>query len=43
VETDIVDLSRKLCEPLFVIFDYSSVPDDTYRQIVTEFMKGKVQ
>ena len=42
VETDIVDLVRKLCEPLFVIFDYSSVPEDIYRQIVTDFMKGKV-
>ena len=42
LETDIVDLVKKLCEPLFVIFDYFSVPDDIYRQIVTEFMKGKV-
>jgi len=42
VETDIVDLVRKLCEPLFVIFDYFSVPDVIYHQIVTDFMKGKV-
>ena len=42
VETDIVDLAKKLCEPLFVIFDYSSVPNDIYRQIVAKFIEGKV-
>jgi cellulose biosynthesis protein BcsQ len=41
-ETDIVDLVKKLCDPLFIIFDYFAVSDDMYRQIVTNFLKGKV-
>src|ERR1039457_2180402 len=42
VEAELVDLVKKLCEPLFVIFDFASFPDDIYRQIVTDFVKGKV-
>jgi hypothetical protein len=42
VETEIVDLVKKLCEPLFVIFDFASFPDEVYRQIVSDFVKGKV-
>ncbi|HEV3197595.1 MAG TPA: hypothetical protein VGZ73_06795, partial [Bryobacteraceae bacterium] len=42
VDTEIVELVKKLCEPLFVIFDYTTFPDDIYQQIVTDFVKGKV-
>jgi len=41
VEKDLVILVKQLCEPLFVIFDYSSVPDDVYRQIIADFTKGR--
>lgn len=43
VETEIVDLVKKLCEPLFVIFDFASVSDDVYRRIVTDFVRGKTR
>ncbi|MBZ5622507.1 MAG: hypothetical protein LAQ69_27800 [Acidobacteriia bacterium] len=36
VGTEIVELVKKLCEPLFVIFDYATFTDDVYRQIVTD-------
>lgn len=42
VETEIVDLVKKLSEPLFAIFDFATFSDDVYEQIVTAFVKGKV-
>jgi len=33
--------NRTFCEPLFIIFDFAEVPDGTYRQIVTDFLKGR--
>jgi cellulose biosynthesis protein BcsQ len=42
IESGIVNLVKDLCEPLFVIFDYASVPDEIYRQIVADFIEGKV-
>jgi len=41
VETEIVSLVKKLCEPLFVIFDYEEVPDDLYERIVADFLSGR--
>jgi len=41
-EMEIVDLVKKLCEPLFVIFDFAIFGDDIYEQIVTNFVNGKV-
>jgi hypothetical protein len=37
-----VETVKKFCEPLFVLFDYSAVPDEVYRQIVTDFVNGKI-
>jgi cellulose biosynthesis protein BcsQ len=42
IETEIVELVKKLCEPLFVLFDFATFTDDVYRQIVTDFLRGKV-
>jgi len=42
VESEIVELVKKLCEPLFVIFDFATFPDEVYQQIVTAFVHGKV-
>jgi cellulose biosynthesis protein BcsQ len=39
LETEIVDIVKKLCEPLFVIFDFAQFSDDEYTQIVTEFLQ----
>jgi len=36
-----VDTVKKLCEPLFVLFDFATFPDEIYRQIVTGFLNGK--
>ena len=41
-ETEIVSLTKKLCEPLFVIFDYLSLSDSVYRQLVTDLGKRRV-
>jgi hypothetical protein len=42
VEADIVDLVKKLCAPLFIIFDLFEVSDDNYRQIATAFLNGNI-
>jgi cellulose biosynthesis protein BcsQ len=42
VETEMVDLVKKLCEPLFIIFDFAEFADEIYQQIVTDFVRGKV-
>jgi hypothetical protein len=42
IDNDVVDLVKKLCEPLFAVFDYATFVDDVYRQIVTDFVRGKV-
>ena len=41
VETDVVDLVRKLCDPSFVAFDFA-VPDDTCRRIIDKFLEGRI-
>jgi hypothetical protein len=43
VQAEMVDLVKKLCEPLFVIFDYAEFSDDIYRQIVMDFVNGKIR
>jgi MinD-like ATPase involved in chromosome partitioning or flagellar assembly len=42
VESLIVQTVKKLCEPLFVVFDFATILDDVYQQIVTDFVNGKV-
>jgi hypothetical protein len=42
IESLMLETVKKLCEPLFVVFDFASVPDDVYRQIVTDFLNGKI-
>ena len=36
------DLTRKLCDPVFVLFDFFRVEPATYTEIVTRFMAGEV-
>ena len=43
VQAEMMDLVKKLCEPLFIIFDYEVIPDDIYRQIVTDFINGIIR
>ena len=40
-EGNAVDLVKRLCEPLFVLFDFAEIRDETYQQIVTDFINGK--
>jgi hypothetical protein len=42
VESAIVETVKKLCEPLFVVFDFATFSDEVYEQIVTDFVKGRV-
>ena len=42
-ETEIVLLTKRLCEPLFVIFDYVSLPDDVYQTIIADSVKRRVR
>jgi MinD-like ATPase involved in chromosome partitioning or flagellar assembly len=37
LDADLVELVKKLCEPLFVIFDFATVLDAYYRRIVDGF------
>jgi MinD-like ATPase involved in chromosome partitioning or flagellar assembly len=42
IESGMVETVKKLCEPLFVLFDFASFPDEVYQEIVTDFLKGTV-
>ena len=42
IEDRSVELVKQLCEPLFMVFDFARFSDEVYRQIVTDFLKGKV-
>jgi Mrp family chromosome partitioning ATPase len=42
IESDMVNLVKKFCEPLFIVFDFASFKDEMYQQIVTDFVRGKV-
>jgi len=39
IETGIVELVKKLCEPLFAVFDFATFRDEVYSQIVTDFVR----
>jgi hypothetical protein len=41
-ETEIISLVKSICEPLFVIFDFAKFPDETYQDIVSNFIQGRV-
>lgn len=42
LEDQLVELVRRLCDPLFVLFDFAVIPPQTYERIVREFQAGKV-
>jgi hypothetical protein len=42
LDADLVELVKGLCEPLFVVFDFATVPDAYYRRIVADFAEGPV-
>jgi cellulose biosynthesis protein BcsQ len=41
IDKEIVSLVKKLCAPLFMIFDYTEIPDEVYDQVITDFVKGR--
>ena len=43
IESEIVTLVKRLCEPLFVIFDFAEIADEDYRRLVTDFVEGKLR
>ncbi len=38
---DAVSLVKKLCAPLFMLFDYTEIPDDVYAQVILDFTSGR--
>jgi cellulose biosynthesis protein BcsQ len=41
-DPEIVSLVKSICEPLFAIFDFAKFPDETYQEIVSSFIHGRV-
>lgn len=42
VETMISELVRKLCLPLFMLFDFFDIEDDVWNELIIGFMAGKI-
>jgi cellulose biosynthesis protein BcsQ len=42
LESQLVDLVQKLCEPLFMVFDFARFERSIYADIVGRFLKGEV-
>ena len=42
LEDELVELVKKLCAPLFMLFDYKSFQDEIYADIVKKFEAGQV-
>lgn len=42
VESEMTQLVRKLCSPLFMLFDFSNLDDAVYDELVKNFMAGTV-
>ena len=40
-ESDLISLVKKLCAPLFVLFDFTVVGDARYGRVVSDFLAGK--
>jgi hypothetical protein len=39
LKSHMVETVKRLCEPLFVVFDFASFSDDVYQGIVSEFLR----
>ncbi len=42
IEPKIVELTKTISSPLFLVFDFWEVPDKVYQDIIEDFMNGKV-
>lgn len=42
VEADLVQLVKKLADPLFTLFDFFQLADSVYEDIVNKFVKGQI-
>ena len=42
VESDLVELVKEFCRPLFMVFDFFELSDEVYEDIVNRFVSGKV-
>ncbi len=41
-ESEIINVVKSLCEPLFVVFDFGKFRDEIYKEIVLNFIQGRV-
>jgi hypothetical protein len=41
IDADTVSLVKKLCAPLFMLFDYTEIPDDVYARVILDFTSGR--
>jgi MinD-like ATPase involved in chromosome partitioning or flagellar assembly len=41
IDSQMLHLVKKLCEPLFVLFDFASFKDEIYEKIVSDFVAGR--
>lgn len=42
IDSLMVETVKKLCEPLFVVFDFATFSNEVYQQIVTNFVQGRI-
>jgi hypothetical protein len=42
IDSHLVDLVKQICKPLFILFDFYEVRDETYSDIVDNFVAGRV-
>jgi hypothetical protein len=42
LQTNLVDLVKDICAPLFVVFDFFRVDDAIYEEIVNAYVDGRV-
>jgi hypothetical protein len=42
IESLVVETVKRLCAPLFAVFDFATFSDGVYQQIVTDVLNGKV-
>lgn len=41
VDTKLLELVKRVCEPLFVLFDFTSFSDQDYSGIISDFLQGR--
>ena len=42
IESELVELVKKIAEPLFTLFDFFQLADSVYEDMVNKFVKGQI-